>query len=263
MKTSSSIIQDNSYKPRLGIRSIFGSILSWILLCAALPIFYVLVILFFWVSARSKHKLLTSWGLMYLLCTRYLCGVKYKIQGLENFGKSPAIIASNHQSMWETFAFSVFFPQHVWILKQELVKLPFFGWCLQYASPIAIDRKNGREALQQISVQGRERLKTGFWILVFPEGTRIKPKVDHNYKTGIAKLAQSLNLQIVPVAHNAGYAMPKHSFWVYPGTVEIRVGKPIIPKPEESPEQLTERIKKSITGELEQIYKTPYNRYSI
>lgn len=175
--------------------------------------------------------------------------------GLENLPNTCSILASNHQSTWETFAFSTFLPRHVWILKRELVRIPLFGVALNAAAPIAINRNNGKAALEQIAGQSIERIKCGFWILVFPEGTRVAPHVQKAYKTGIAKMALLLDVPIVPIAHNAGYVMPKRSFWIYPGHVTIRIGKAIDPAPEKNnPAQLTAIIKDAISHELDIVY---------
>ena len=111
---------------------------------------------------------------------------------------------SKHQSAWETLAFQKIFPPQVWVLKKELLHIPFFGWGLAMTSPIAINRSQGKAALKQIIRQGRDRLQKGLWVIIFPEGTRIDPGKKGRYGIGGAWLSTSTGVSVVPVAHNAG-----------------------------------------------------------
>jgi 1-acyl-sn-glycerol-3-phosphate acyltransferase len=119
-------------------------------------------------------------------------------------------------------------------------------------STIAIDRKKGEDSLAQVIRQGKQRFGIGFWIIMFPEGTRIKPKTRKPFKYGVAKLAQSLNVPIVPFAHNAGYCLPRNSFWLYPGNVDVIIGKPIY-SDNDSPVQYTEKIQTWVHAQLDTI----------
>jgi len=136
---------------------------------------------------------------------------------------------SKHSSTWETLALTLFFPPLAYVAKKELLSIPFFGWGFALASPITIDRKAGTDSMQQIAAQGRERFRQGFWIVIYPEGTRIRAGTRAKYKTGGARLAIELATPILPVAHNAGYLWPKGLFGKRPGTVTISFGKPISP----------------------------------
>lgn len=241
--------------PKLNLWIIICSCITWFILCITLPFYALTAVLCRWLPARVRHRMMITWGWLFTFLTRYICRITYSVTGLENLPKTSSILASNHQSTWETFAFSTFLPQHVWILKRELTRIPLFGVSLKAASPIAINRGHGKAALEQIAEQSIERIKCGFWILVFPEGTRVTPHTQKAYKTGIAKMALLLDVPIVPIAHNAGYVMPKRSFWIYPGHVTIRIGKTIDPEPEKnSPVQLTAIIKDSIMHELDLVY---------
>lgn len=225
----------------------------WTVVLALIPLYMVMGYLLYVVSARIRHKILSSWGLIFTFMAKYVCGVRYVVYGQENLPHVPSIIASNHQSTWETFGYVGILPQHVWILKRELTRLPFFGWTLKTASPIAIDRKNRARATQQILRQGATRLAQGFWILVFPEGTRVAPNVIKPFKAGVARMALALNVPIVPVANNAGYCMPRSSYMIYPGTVKVIINKPIIAEHNEPPEILTNRIEQVVRQSLAKI----------
>ena len=136
---------------------------------------------------------------------------------------------SKHSSTWETLALNLFFPPLAFVAKKELLSIPFFGWGFALASPITIDRKAGTDAMEQIAAQGRERFRQGFWIVIYPEGTRIRAGTRAKYKTGGARLAIALATPIIPVAHNAGYLWPKGLFGKRPGTVTMTIGEPISP----------------------------------
>ena len=214
-------------------------------------IFFVGV-LFLPFKVRIRHKVVTTWTWVFNFCARNICGVKYEVIGVEYIMNTPAIIASNHQSMWETLCFSQIFPQHVWVLKSELLKLPFFGWALKISAPIAIDRSTGSDAMQKVLTQGLDRFKQGFWIMTFPEGTRLMPKERKKYKAGTARLAILLDVPILPVAHNAGYFYPKTGLCLYPGTVTVKICPPIY-RNNDDIDELTERVEVCINTELDRM----------
>ncbi|UJP05760.1 MAG: 1-acyl-sn-glycerol-3-phosphate acyltransferase [Nitrosomonas sp.] len=180
-------------------------------------------------SPHNRYRVTSTWtrGMLFLL--RHVCGLHYRIIGEENIPKTPSIVLSKHQSAWETLAFQKIFPPQVWVLKQELLRIPFFGWGLAMTSPIAIDRSAKKKALEQIVDQGKDRLKQGFWIVVFPEGTRIPPGQRGKYRIGGAWLATHTSVPVVPVAHNAGEFWGKNSFVKHPGTITVSIGQPIDP----------------------------------
>lgn len=239
-------MQVNNITPNIIIRSIS----FWCLAVLALPVYNVLILFILFFPKKIRHLLTVSITFYFSFLLRYVGNIKYSIIGLENLPCCPSIIVSNHQSAWETIVFNTIFPPSVWILKKEILNIPLFGWGIRACSPVAIDRSRGEDALTQIQEQGLEQIKQGLWITVYPEGTRVKPKIRKNFKSGAAKLALKLGCQIVPVAHNAGYCLPKNSFWLYPGTVQIIVNKP------ESGEGLTSnelirKVQKIIYTELD------------
>jgi len=137
------------------------------------------------------------------------------------------VILAKHQSAWETFAFQQIFPRQVHVLKRELLWIPFFGWGLAAMSPIAIDRARGIKALRAMARKGKGRLAQGFWVIVFPEGTRVAPGTKRRYQPGGAWLAAHSGAPVVPVAHNAGRVWPRNSFLKHPGKVTVRIGPAI------------------------------------
>jgi 1-acyl-sn-glycerol-3-phosphate acyltransferase len=124
------------------------------------------------------------------------------------------------------------------VLKRELLWIPFFGWGLALMSPIAIDRSRGLAAMRSIARRGKERLEQGFWVIVFPEGTRVASGTRRRYQLGGAWLAAHAAVPVVPVAHNAGRVWPRNSFLKFPGRVTVRIG-PAIDSAGREPEAIT------------------------
>ena len=186
--------------------------------------FTILAILTFPLSAIARYKFISLWAKAILFWLKISCNINFKVNGLENIPNKPFMILSKHQSAWETLAFQKIFPPQVWVLKRELLWIPFFGWGLAMTSPIAINRKSGKKALEQMLRQGIDRIKKGFCIVIFPEGTRIKPKEIGKYHIGGAWLAKKAKINIIPVAHNAGNFWPKNSFIKTPGEITVSIG---------------------------------------
>lgn len=216
----------------------------------ALTVFFAIVsLLTFPFSPRTRYLIITTWSRLIISMAGWLCGVRYRVIGAERLPSRPAIILSKHQSAWETLAYQQIFPPQVWVLKRELLRLPFFGWGLAMMSPIAIDRGSGRQALRQTLEQGQSRLADGWWIVMFPEGTRTAPGTRGRYHVGGAWLACQTGAPVVPVAHNAGTVWGRNAFIKYPGTISVSVG-PIIDPQGLTPEQLNQQVEDWIETEV-------------
>ena len=174
-----------------------------------------------------RYRIISGWSRLVVVLARRILGIGWRIEGRENLPDRPAVILAKHQSAWETMAFQLIFPPQVHVLKRELLWIPFFGWGLALMSPIAIDRSRGFAALRSIARRGRERLEQGFWVVVFPEGTRVAPGKKRKYQLGGAWLAVHTGVPVVPVAHNAGRAWPRNSFLKHPARITVRIGPPI------------------------------------
>jgi len=175
---------------------------------------------------KLRYPGVTLWNCFNRWWLEVTCGVKYQVIGRENIPTEGAfIVMANHQSTWETFAIPCIFPQHLsWVMKRELLKIPFFGWGLRLIRPIAIDRAAGRAAVKQISHQGKALLEEGISIVIFPEGTRVAPGEKLPYKIGGAILASHAGFPVVPVAHNAGESWRRHAWIKRPGTITVSIG---------------------------------------
>lgn len=203
------------------------SLLFFVVKAAMTIPFSLITLLTFPLPAMVRYRVISQWSWIVNLLARVMVGISYRVEGLENLPSEPAVILSKHQSAWETIVFQQIFPPLSFVLKKNLLYIPFFGWGLALFSPIAIDRAAGREALKQIETQGRARLKAGFWVLIFPEGTRVAPGETGKYQIGGAWLAVKAGAQVVPVAHNAGRRWPKNGFLKYPGEIVVKIGPPI------------------------------------
>ena len=190
-------------------------------------IFAPLAVLTFPLPFYQRYWFISRWTMFNLFMLEKLCRLRFEVEGGANIPAQSAIIFCKHQSTWETFALQKIFPPQVWILKRELLWMPFFGWGLAMLEPIAIDRKSGRKAVMQLLEQGAQRLQNGRWVVVFPEGTRVAPGARRRYGIGGALLAEKTGHLIVPVAHNAGEYWPRRGFIKRPGTILLVIG-PII-----------------------------------
>jgi 1-acyl-sn-glycerol-3-phosphate acyltransferase len=209
--------------------SALRSILFTLYQLVVTPVWATMVLLLFWLPPIARFKFIMGWCWLNLFGSRWICGIRKHVIGRENIPASnqPHVIMSKHSSTWETLALNFLFPPLAFVAKKELLSIPFFGWAFALASPITIDRKAGQDSMTQIITQGRERVRQGFWIVVYPEGTRIRAGTRAHYRTGGARLAIALGLPIVPVAHNAGYLWPKGSLGKRAGTVTVSIGAPI------------------------------------
>ena len=156
-----------------------------------------------------------------------LCGLNYSVEGEQNLQGENTVILMKHSSAWETLAQFKLFPEQTWVIKRELMWAPFLGWALSVFKPIAINRQDGKNAVEQVIEQGCARLKEGLWVVVFPEGTRVPLGVTKRYGLGGALLAKSAEKPVIPVAHNAGNFWPRRGWLKRPGTIQVVVGKPI------------------------------------
>lgn len=218
------------------------------------PPYALVALLTFPFTPLTRYRVISGWARLMVAAARTICGIRYRVIGAEHIPREPCIILSQHQSAWETVAFQVIFPPQVWVIKRELLWIPFFGWGLSMLSPIAIDRGAGPRALRQMLEQGRDRLARGFCIVVFPEGTRVAPGERREYQIGGAWLAARTGSPIVPVAHNSGERWPRNAFLKHPGTITVSIGAPIETRDAE-PDALLRKAKEWIEGESQHIGK--------
>lgn len=194
----------------------------WSIVSAPLVVIAALALRGLWGYRFGKlWRLGIQWGVENLL------GIRPKVIGLENMPQEPCVILAKHQSAWETMTLQDYVPNGaycVFVLKKELLKVPLIGWGLAAMKMISIDRAAGKDALDQVVSQGRERLKQGFYVILFPEGTRVAPGQTKRYKPGGAYLATHVGCKVVPIAHDAGELWPRQAFLKKPGTITVSIG---------------------------------------
>jgi 1-acyl-sn-glycerol-3-phosphate acyltransferase len=173
--------------------------------------------------------LVKNWSHVNLRLLKIICDIDCEFRGIENIPAGAALVASKHQSMWETFALITVLKDPAYILKRELLWIPFFGWCAWKAEMIPVDRGRRSQALAAMTERARAEAAKGREIIIFPEGTRRAPGAEPKYKFGVAFLYAELGIPCVPVALNSGLFWPRRSFRRYPGVVQVEFLAPIAP----------------------------------
>ncbi len=232
--------------------TLFRSLIFLLLQILITPIFSMVALLSFPLSPLTRYRIISQWAILMLPILRLVCGIRHEVRGIENLPTQPCVVLCKHQSAWETLALQKIFPPQVWVLKRELLWIPFFGWTLALTSPIAIRRSDGRGALKQLLKQGKDRLAQGFCVVIFPEGTRVPFGQRGKYKLGGAMLAASSGVPVVPVAHNAGRLWGKNAFSKYPGLITMSIGAPIETKGLKA-EEINARVEAWIENEIQNL----------
>ena len=200
----------------------------------------------------------TFWLRIAITGCRFICGVRYRVQGMENLPDGPAILCPKHQSTWETFAFPTLMPRPLcYVFKRELLYIPFFGWAMARLDMVHIDRSKRTEAWSRVAEQGKRFMAQGNWVIMFPEGTRIARGQQGTYKTGASRLAVSTGAALVPIAVSSARCWPRKSFLIRPGLVTVSIGKPIAPAGREADELMRE-VEAWIEGEMRRIDPEAY-----
>jgi 1-acyl-sn-glycerol-3-phosphate acyltransferase len=206
----------------------------------------------FWLPYRTQFAIARKWAQILFWVLERLCGLKYVVEGRERIPAGNHIIMSNHTSAWETIAQFLIFPPQVWVLKRELLWIPFVGWGLKMLRPIAINRGEGHRAVNQVIEQGKARLADGLWIIIFPEGTRVVAGEKRKFGVSGALLAIASGKSVVPLSHNAGAFWPRRGIVKKPGTVHVVIGEAIEPGGKD-PRQLNDEVRRSIEAGLARI----------
>lgn len=203
------------------------SLLFTTYLFVSTPVYAVVVLCLFWATDEQLYRVARHWATGQLRLLKLLCRLDYTVEGGEHIPRDNHISMWKHSSSWETIAQMVIFPPQSWVLKHELMWIPIVGWATRLMKPIAIDRKAGSAAVNEVVNQGSKRLAEGRWILIFPEGTRMPPGQTRRYGVSGALLASRTGRKVIPVAHNAGYFWPRRGLVKRPGTIRVVVGPPI------------------------------------
>lgn len=205
----------------------------------------------------------TNWLRLAIWGARTICGVRWRVQGIEHVPDaadetSAVLLASKHQSTWETFAYPTLMPHPLaYVFKRELLHVPFFGWAMGRLDMIHIDRSRRNEAWSKVERQGRELFARGTWVIMFPEGTRIARGQRGSYKTGAARLAIAAGVPIVPIAVTAARCWPRRSWLLRPGVVDVSIGAPIA-SAGRRPDELMQQVEAWIEAEMRRLDPDAY-----
>ena len=178
-------------------------------------------------TLNKRIKFLSTWPKFSNWLLYKICGIKISVLGTENIPEPPFVVVSNHQGQWETFYYQYLFFPLTTLLKKELLLIPVWGWALWLLRPIAIDRGSPRSSLKKVLEEGRSKLKKGFVVLFFPEGTRSNPNEVRKFARSGFELAKRNKVPVLPLAHNSGSCWPAHKFLKYPGNIILKIGKPL------------------------------------
>lgn len=218
--------------------------LYFMLLSGTLAIVYLPLLAlpprYLWAGGRLWVRLLYG-GL------RLICGLDHRIEGSHHLPQGAAVIASKHQSAWDTLVFMLLLPAPAMVLKRELLHIPLFGWYLRHLDMIAVDRTGGASALQGLLRQARDCLDAGRQVVIFPEGTRTAPGQHRRYQPGIAALYRALGEPVIPIALNSGHYWGRRSFNKRAGTIRLKV-LPAIP-PGQDRAVFMRQLQSAIDGE--------------
>ena len=239
---------DKIYRFWLVVRSA----VFWLPFAIGIVIAALFLSMLYYAPLKFRIGVIRLWIDYSLMLLHLICGLKYRVEGLENIPEHGFIVMSKHSSTWETIALQKFFAPMVWVVKRELTQIPLFGWGLKAMNAIALDRGTGRKAINQLIGASRKRMNEGRILMLFPEGTRVLPKQVKPFKLGGAVISQQTGFAVLPIAHNAGEFWPRHSWIKWPGTVRVVIGKPIEPA-SKTPEQIIDEVKDWITDKTDEI----------
>lgn len=184
-----------------------------------------------------------AWTAMVLWAFEHLCQVKVEVEGFAHIPPTPCLVLARHESTWETLFLQQLFAPQATVIKKELLAIPFFGWAFSLLRPIAIDRKDGRGALKTLIREGKARLESGSWVVLFPEGTRLAPEEQRRFGRGGPALALAARVPVLVVAHTAGDRWPARQWRKSPGKLRVRISPPFVPG-EESSSAFTARLER-------------------
>jgi 1-acyl-sn-glycerol-3-phosphate acyltransferase len=234
------------------LRQWLGSILFTAILFGSVAVYGLCVFFLTPLGYRRVYGLACFWAGGMLALLKGLCGLSFTVEGLERLPRQNTVVLMKHSSAWETIAQLKIFPMQTWVIKRELLWAPVLGWVLFFLKPIAINRRAGRSAVQQVIEQGRRRLEEGLWVMVFPEGTRVPAGQTRRYGLSGALLASAAGRPIVPVAHNAGDFWPRRGLLKAPGIIRVVIGAPI-PTLGREPREVIEEVQAWIEATLRQL----------
>lgn len=210
------------------LRSILHA--AWMLV-TVIPYALAILVMAPFASSAALYRIARAWLTQVMVSLTVLCGVRWRVQGMENLPQgetSPAVLLVKHQSTLETFLMPVLMPHPLaYVFKRELLYIPFFGWAIGRLDMVHIDRSQRAQAFNKVVEQGKRLLAQGVWVIMFPEGTRIPRGQAGTYKSGGSRLAVATGAPVIPIAVASARCWPRKAFVKLPGVVDVSIGKPI------------------------------------
>ena len=239
--------------------------LLFVLWMAATVIPWAILMLLLSIFVRGKRLYWPTmvWLRMAVAGARWICGVRYRVQGMEHLPdaadeNAAVVLAAKHQSTWETFAFPTLMSHPLaYVFKRELLYVPFFGWAMGRLDMIHIDRSKRAEAWAKVAAQGKRLAAEGIWVIMFPEGTRTPRGKQGVYKSGATRLAIASGVPIVPIAASSAKCWPRKSFLLRPGLIDVSIGRPIESTGRE-PDEMMREVEAWIEGEMRRLDPQAY-----
>ncbi len=233
------------------------------MLVTVVPIATAVVIASLFIKGTPLYWMCIFWLRLVIWGARVICGVRHRVTGMEHLptaaeGTRAVLLASKHQSTWETFAYPVLMSHPLcYVFKKELLLIPFFGWAIGKLDMIHIDRSKRAEAWGRVAEQGKRFAAQGNWVIMFPEGTRSPRGQQGQYKQGASRLAIETGTPIVPIAVNSARCWPRKSFLLRPGLIDIVIGQPI-PVEGRKPDELMQQVERWIEAQMRRIDPEAY-----
>lgn len=238
----------------LFLRSLFFTLTVYVFT----PVWAVICLMAFFLPYKMRFYLITCWNKTVIWLAKCICGIQYQIIGQEHLPDEPVILLSKHQSAWETIFLLYCMPRPlVFVMKKELLRIPFFGWTLALLRMIPIDRSHGTQAFRKVIEKGKKRLAEGLLIGIFPEGTRTEVGKKIKYRNSGTRLAVETHTKVVPVALNSGECWPRNAFIKKPGIITVSIGHPISPEGR-TPDDMMQQVEIWIESEMHRISPHAY-----
>jgi len=209
-------------------------------------------------SQEAGAQMIRAWGSVGIFLLRTIAGTRLEVRGIENIPPGGVLVAAKHQSMFETFALFPILARPTYVMKQELARIPLWGWYARRAGMIPVERDRGTSALRKLAADVGATIARDRQVVIFPEGTRRPPGAAPDYRGGIAHLYRMTGAPVVPVALNSGLFWPRRTLSRYPGTIVIEFLPPIMPglKSKEFLDQLQSAIEAASDALLREVAAT-------
>ena len=243
--------------------SLIRSVLHMLWMVITVIPYTLAVLLTKWVSGSSSktYRVARAWLKLSVDSAKVIMGIQYRVQGMENLPTDPkqgVVLLVKHQSTYETFLMPAIMPRPLaYVFKKELLKVPFFGWSIGALDMIHIDRAQRSRAFHKVVEQGKRLLDQGTWVIMFPEGTRIKRGEKGEYKTSATRLAIMTGAPVVPVAVTSAKCWPRKAFIKSPGVVDVSIGQPI-PSVGRKHDELMAEVEAWIEAEMQRLDPEAY-----